>query len=112
MAPGSDALLPGSWSTDGSTLAVSRVASAREILLLTPGNEPRLFETEASAPAFSPDGRWIAYASPASGNSSVFVQSASGEGKWQVSPELGSYPNGPATDASCSTSASAAPSDP
>ena len=91
-APGSDALLPGSWSADGRTLAVSRVASAREILLLTPGNEPRLFETEASAPAFSPDGRWIAYASPASGNSSVFVRPASGEGKWQVSPELGSYP--------------------
>ena len=91
-AAGSDALLPGSWSADGRTLAVSRVASAREILLLTPGNEPRLFETEASAPAFSPDGRWIAYASPASGNSSVFVRPASGEGKWQVSPEFGSYP--------------------
>ncbi len=92
VAPGSDALLPGSWSADGRTLAVSRVASAREILLLTPGNEPRLFETEASAPAFSPDGGWIAYASPASGNSSVFVRPAIGEGKWQVSPEFGSYP--------------------
>jgi serine/threonine-protein kinase len=90
--PGSDALLPGSWSADGRTLALSRVASAQEILLLEPGSEPRLFETDASAPAFSPDGRFIAYQSPASGNSSVFVRSASGEGKWQVSPEIGGYP--------------------
>jgi serine/threonine protein kinase len=92
VEPGSDALLPGSWSADGRTLALTRVASTREILLLTPGDEPRRFEAEASAPAFSPDGRFIAYASPASGNASVFVRSASGEGKWQVSPDLGGYP--------------------
>ncbi len=92
VAPGSDALLPGSWSTDGGTLALSRVASAREILLFTRGDEPRLFETDASAPAFSPDGRFIAYASPASGNSIVYVRSATGEGKWQVSSEFGGYP--------------------
>jgi Tol biopolymer transport system component len=90
--PGSDALLPGSWSADGRTLALSRVASAREILLLEPGSEPRLFETDASAPAFSPDVRFIAYQSPASGTASVFVRSAHGEGKWQVSPEIGGYP--------------------
>jgi len=91
-AAGSDALLPGSWSPDGRTLAVSRAASAREILLLKPGEKPRLFETDASAPAFSPDGRWIAYTSPASGLTNVFVRSATGEGKWQVSPEIGGYP--------------------
>jgi Tol biopolymer transport system component len=91
-APGTDALLPGSWSADGRTLALSRVASAREILLLSPGNGPRLFETEASAPAFSPDGRFIAYQSPAAGNASVFVRSVAGDGKWQVSPEFGGYP--------------------
>jgi serine/threonine-protein kinase len=91
-AAGSDALLPGSWSADGRTLAVTRAASEREILLLTPGDEPRLFETDASGPAFSPDGRWIAYASPASGNMNVFVRSAAGEGKWQVSSNFGGYP--------------------
>jgi hypothetical protein len=41
---------------------------------------------------FSPDGRWIAYAQPASGNSNVFVRPVGGEGKWQVSTEVGGYP--------------------
>ena len=47
---------------------------------------------DASGPAFSPDGRWIAYASPASGNTNVFVRSVAGEGKWQVSSDFGGYP--------------------
>jgi serine/threonine-protein kinase len=92
VAPGSDALLPGSWSPDGRILALSRAASDREILLLTPGDEPRLFEKDASGPAFSGDGRFIAYASPAAGITNVFVRSTSGDGKWQVSSELGGYP--------------------
>jgi hypothetical protein len=40
----------------------------------------------------SPDGRWIAYASPGSGTSSVYVRPLTGEGKWQVSPKIGAYP--------------------
>jgi Tol biopolymer transport system component len=92
VAPSSDALLPGSWSADGRTLALTRVASALGILFLTPGDKPRLFETDASAPAFSPDGRFIAYASPASGLRYVYVRSARGEGKWQVSSEPGGDP--------------------
>jgi Tol biopolymer transport system component len=85
-------MLPSSWSADGRTLAVSNVGSAQEILVLTKGADPRLLEKDASAPAFSPDGRWIAYMSPASGNASVFVRSATGEGKWQVSSEIGGQP--------------------
>ena len=80
-APGSDALMPGSWSADGAASWLSRVASAPDILLLTPGEEPRPFEEQASAPAFSPDGRWIAYASPAAGNANVFVRSAERRGQ-------------------------------
>jgi serine/threonine-protein kinase len=91
-AAGSDALLPGSWSADGGMLALTRVDSAPGILVLAPGDERRPFEADASAPAYSPDGRFIAYASPASGNMNVFVRPASGEGKWQVSTELGGYP--------------------
>jgi serine/threonine protein kinase/Tol biopolymer transport system component len=44
-------------------------------------------------PQFSPDGRWMAYASAESGTMEVFVQAfpASG-GKWQISTAGGSYP--------------------
>jgi serine/threonine-protein kinase len=90
-----DPILPGQWSPDGSTLAFTRIGStmsATNIFLLAPGEDPQLFEVDASGPAISPDGRWIAYASPAVGQSNVFVRPISGEGKWQVSPEIGSYP--------------------
>jgi Tol biopolymer transport system component len=53
--------------------------------LSTPFNE--------GSPQFSPDGRWMAYASAESGTGEVFVQTfpASG-GKWQISSAGGSYP--------------------
>jgi len=85
-------LLPESWSPDGRTLAYTRLGPSNDVYLLEPGAEPRLFETDASGPVFSPDGRWIAYAQPGSGSSSVFVRPVRGEGKWQVSPDAGSYP--------------------
>jgi serine/threonine protein kinase len=87
-----DAVVVGDWSPNGHTLALTRLGSVNEILLVEPGGKPRLFETDASAPAFSPDGRWIAYNSPAVGATYVFVRAVSGEGKWQVSSELGAYP--------------------
>jgi tricorn protease-like protein len=89
---GTDPTLPGSWSPDGHTLAFTRIGFSTDVYLLTPGEEPRLFEKDASVPAFSPDGRWIAYMSPASGITNVFVRPVDGEGKWQVSPDVGGYP--------------------
>jgi len=83
--PGPDPLLPSSWSPDGRTLALTRLGPVTEIQLLTLGEKPRPFETDASTPAFSPDGRWIAYQSPASGASDVYVRAVDGEGKWQIS---------------------------
>jgi hypothetical protein len=44
-------------------------------------------------PAFSPDGRWLAYASNESGSFEVYVRSFPGPGgKWQISTGGGGYP--------------------
>ena len=85
--------LPDSWSPDGKTVALTRVATVPNVYLLTVGGDAKLFQEDAASPAFSPDGRWIAYQSPGSGNSSVFVRAVDGDGKWQVSPERGGYPH-------------------
>jgi dipeptidyl aminopeptidase/acylaminoacyl peptidase len=90
--PSREPTLPGSWSPDGRTLAYARLGPSTDVYLVTEGEEARLFEKDASGPAFSPDGSFVAYASPASGLSAVFVRRVSGEGKWQVSPGTGSYP--------------------
>ena len=91
-ATGIDAALPESWSPDGETLAYTVVEAPPTVYLEQPGQEPRTFEVDASSPAFSPDGRWIAYQSPGSGLSTVFVRPVEGDGKWQVSPGVGGYP--------------------
>ena len=85
------ALFPESFSPDGRTLAYTRIGATADIFLITQGEEARLFESRASCADISPDGRWIAYSSPGSGVSSVYVRPLEGEGKWQVSPNLGAY---------------------
>jgi Tol biopolymer transport system component len=62
-----------------------------ELFLRTPFDEQE--------PAFSPDGRWIAYRSNESGRNEVYVRpfSSSGmpsrSGKWQISTDGGAHPN-------------------
>jgi Tol biopolymer transport system component len=59
--------------------------SKPELFLRTPSNE--------SYPAFSPDGRWIAYQSPESGTAEVWVRPFPGPGgKWQISNAGGQLP--------------------
>jgi serine/threonine-protein kinase len=86
------AIFPESFSPDGRTLAYTRVGQTADIYLITQGEDARLFEKQASCPTISPDGRWIAYTSPGSGTASIYVRPVEGEGKWQVSPNLGGYP--------------------
>jgi len=84
--------LPSSWSPDQKTIALSLTGRSTDVYLFEVGeSEPRLFAEDASSPAISPDGRWLAYQSPASGNSVLYVQPLNGDGKWQVSPERGGY---------------------
>jgi len=69
-----------SWSPDGRFLAAYEIQpeTGRDIWLLARGEDPRpLIVTEANerSPAFSPDGRWLAYASDKSGQSEVWVTS-------------------------------------
>jgi serine/threonine-protein kinase len=84
--------LPGSWSPDGRTLAYTRVSNSTDVYLKTIGGDERLIKEDAAAPMISPDGRWLAYASPASGSSRIFVEPLEGEGLWQISTGAGGYP--------------------
>jgi Tol biopolymer transport system component len=97
---GSDPSGPTSWSNDGRTMAV-RLRDATNNwdvwqVPLQAGAKPLRFVATPAADSwgeFSPDGRWIAYASTQSGRAEVFVQAANGAGgKWQVSTAGGTKP--------------------
>jgi eukaryotic-like serine/threonine-protein kinase len=95
---------PSSWSPDGKILAFQRLSakdgSCCEISTVTldePGKpgEPRPVAGVARGlmPEFSPDGRWLAYASPESGTIQVYVVPFPGPGgRWQVSTGFGVEP--------------------
>jgi eukaryotic-like serine/threonine-protein kinase len=73
-------------STTGLDIWVMRLSDRKaEPFLRTPFNE--------GSPRFSPDGRWLAYASDESGRSEIYVQPYPGPGgKWQISTEGGTEP--------------------
>jgi serine/threonine-protein kinase len=79
---------PMSWSRDGQTLAYyeSHPETLRDLWVLATEGEPEPFlitPFEERAPAFSPDGRWLAYVSTKSGQNEVYMQPYPGPG-----PEL------------------------
>ena len=90
--------LPMSWSVDGTYLAFDerKPSAERDIWVLTKGSDPSPFlvtSFDESAPAFSPDGKWIAYVSDESGRSEVYVQAFPGPGsKWPISTNGGTEP--------------------
>jgi Tol biopolymer transport system component len=56
--------------------------------------KPELFQRNGAYAAFSPDGRWLAYASSESGTSEVYVRPFPGPGgQWQISTGGGSFPH-------------------
>jgi Tol biopolymer transport system component len=87
-----------SWSPDGKTLAFFDVHERTDIWMLSMGDAPKaepFLETQfvESHACFSPDGRWLAYASYESGRSEIYVRSADGSGpRWQISTDSGVRP--------------------
>jgi Tol biopolymer transport system component len=101
-----DRQIASSWHPSGKYLAFERQVS-RQLwdLMVLPmdvdgsgwkaGTPTRVVSNIAQRPAavFSPDGRWLAYASNASGRSEVFVRSFPGPGaQWQISTAGGWIP--------------------
>jgi len=88
---------PFSWSPNGQLLSFLQYdpAPAIWVLRLSDRKAQPFLQTAANegAPEFSPDGRWIAYASDESGRREVYVQPYPGPGgKWQISTDGGSEP--------------------
>jgi len=91
--------VPGSWSPDGQHMVFTFdglggrqlwIYSAKDRKIAPFEQNPPPYET---APRFSPDGRWIAYASPESGRTEIYVRPFPGPGgKWQASTEGGTEP--------------------
>ena len=91
--PGEDKY-PSAWSRDGKCILYTR---GSDLWFLTfPGLRSQLFLKAPSAMKngqFSPDGRWVAYASNESGKWEIYVTSfPEAHGKWQVSNEGGDQP--------------------
>ena len=91
--------VPFSWSPDGQQLTfvdVSGSAGAQIWVLRVSDRKAQLFLQAPrleDAPQFSPDGRWLAYASDESGRREIYVRPYPGPGgKWQISTEGGTEP--------------------
>jgi len=90
-------IMDASWSPDGQWIAT--VEAPAHIVLVRRGDSTVRVLSEGARfaegePTFSPDSRWLAYASTESGQSEVYVRPFPGvnAGKWQVSIGGGSSP--------------------
>jgi serine/threonine-protein kinase len=91
--------IPGSFSPDGQVLAFveGNPNTGNDVYILSlKDGKPQPFVSTAStetAPRFSPDGHFIAYASNESGRFEIYVRPYPGlGGKWQISTEGGTEP--------------------
>jgi serine/threonine-protein kinase len=109
LMPGKDIKVPGSFTPDGKRLAYHDFGAGKAQIwtvpienrngLLKAGEPEQFLKTSFTEqdPAFSPDGRWLAYSSTESGRNEVYVRAfpppGSGQGgKWQISNNGGDRP--------------------
>ena len=89
-------MIPSGWSSDGRFIAYTTRGSNVWILPLFGDRTPFPFADTAfieTSAVFSPDGRWIAYASNEGGQTDVYVQSFPGPGsKSRISRDGGTHP--------------------
>jgi Tol biopolymer transport system component len=89
---------PDDWSHDGKTLFYSPNVFMQKddgvwAVSLDGDRKPRQILPHGTNAVLSPDGRWLAYESAESGRVEIYVQAyGAGEGKWQVSSNLGQTP--------------------
>jgi hypothetical protein len=93
---GSVALKPEAWSRDGTLLFTANPLNDAKLWMLSPGAGQKptlLIPTYATTSTFSPDGRWVAYASNVSGRVEVYVQPFPITGEMhRISPAGGHQP--------------------
>ena len=98
VAEGESLQWASSWSRDGRFVTYVTATAALDLWVAPADGEgtPELFLSTPFAEsdgAFSPDGRWLAYASDESGRTEIYVRPfPPGGGKWQVSDGGGGYP--------------------
>ena len=96
--PGSDDILPNSWSRDDQQILCTHQTPSGSHLELVPsagGDAVKFLSSTGSEMdgQISPDGKWAAYASDESGNWEIYVTTFPGAtGKWQVSRGGGTEP--------------------
>ena len=97
--PGSS-FAPDDWSKDGKTLLYSPNVFMQKdngvwAVSLDGDRKPRQVLSHGTNATLSADGCWLAYESAESGRVEIYVQAyGGGQGKWQVSSNLGQAPRG------------------
>ena len=105
LIQGNNAQVPWSITADGKRLAFHEVNQTSLSIWTVPlendgtglrAGKPELFSQtrfDEAFPSFSPDGRWLAYASNESGTPQVYVRAFPGnQAKWQISNNGGTIP--------------------